>query len=328
MNTRRSEIHLGDLAQALKKLKWRDEAQANAIAAHLGFGMRPVRQATEPASQPWEIYDRQPYRQKQTATTPQRPAPVYTPPPPVPQPALPRTILPSSLAALEQQAQVAPTTPDWLNQPDGDYDPTPQPAMARQPIFPDAVSRALLATALATDRPGAEVDVRKLIARICRREVVRDLPCLNEASLDHGCQLLLDYSASMVPWWEDLASLRTQVTRVVGQAHTQVYSFDRDPVTAARWTTDLSREPWRPDGRPVLVATDLGIQGRSGRGLLPADWNEVMARCALQGSPLILLVPWPESRWPKDFGVAATLPILVHWSPHTTAAMIGHRKGD
>jgi hypothetical protein len=44
----------------------------------------------------------------------------------------------------------------------------------------------------------------------------------------------------------------------------------------------------------------------------------------------VILVPWPEDRWPTDIGA---YPELMHWSPHTSASMVrarigpGHRIG-
>ncbi|MBA1446653.1 MAG: hypothetical protein M3H12_19895 [Chromatiales bacterium] len=40
--TARGEIHLGDLLLALKKLPWKDDAQAAAIARSLGFSLEEL----------------------------------------------------------------------------------------------------------------------------------------------------------------------------------------------------------------------------------------------------------------------------------------------
>ena len=326
-NEKRGEIHLGDLARALAKLQWRDETQAATIAARLGFGLRPDQRPLDRPRPPQEIFDRQRYRSVQEHPAPKSPSSIAAPPPPSTRPPLPATMLPSSLTGLTQRAPAAPGKPDWLDHPKNVPDPVAQPPLGRLPIFAEATSRAILSATLACRRPGAEVDVRALVAAVCRREPLARLPCLPDITLERGCHLLLDYSASMTPWWEDLAGLQYQVQHVVGDHVTQVYSFDRDPNAAFRWTPDLERDPWQPDGRPVLAATDLGIQGRGGRVLPPRGWMEALTSCARHGSPLLILIPWPEPRWPQDFGVAVGAPILMHWSPHTSAAMASHRKG-
>lgn len=321
---KRGEIQLGDLARALERLAPRDETQAVAIAAHLGFGLRPGQHPAEQRELQRERFDRASELAPPAASKPSGPPPVYTPPTPTPPLELPRATLPSRLVTLDQLAPAPPAAPDWLDQPDDDFAQEPQPALARMPLIPDAASRAILSVALATQRRGREVDVATLVRRICRRESVPDLPRQLEATLERGCQLLLDYSASMVPWWEDLASLKAQVRWVVGEETTQTYSFDRDPTAAGRWTASMERETWCPDGRPVLVATDLGIQGREGYAQPPTGWEEAVDLCARHGSPLVLFIPWPKHRWPRNFGIGASALTLVPWSPQTSAAMVRH----
>lgn len=176
----------------------------------------------------------------------------------------------------------------------------------------------MLAAALATRRPGGTLDLPRLIDAICRREPLRGLPRRAEETVALGCQLLLDYSGPMVPFWEDLNDLADQVRGILGAAATRVYGFDTRPTQARHWTPAGEPRPWRPDGRPVLAATDLGIQGRAQAAPAP-DWAACAADCAQAGSSLILLIPWPADRWPRTFPPTAT---LIHWGPRTTAGMV------
>ncbi len=326
MNRRRPEIHLGDLARALQQLNWQGEDQAAAIAAHLGFGLQAGPYPADTPRPAQEIFDRQRYRAQSPAPATQPPPPIHTPPPPRPRTELPNTVLPSQLTRLEPLAPAAGDRPDWLDQPDTCFNQAEQTALARHTLFPQSTNRALLSAALAIPGAGTEVDVARLIQTVCRREPLRALPRLPRLTLEHGCQLLLDFSATMVPWWDDLTGLMDQVNQVVGEETTQVYSFDTDPAAALRWTPEGERLRWRPDGRPVLIATDFAIQGRERRGQPHSGWNEAIQRCTASGSPLMVLVPWPKTRWPRSFGAANPAPILVPWSPHTSAAMLGHRS--
>ena len=76
---------------------------------------------------------------------------------------------------------------------------------------------------------------------------------------------------------------------------------------------------------PVLAATDLGIQGRAGSAAPDPDWTRLADACLAAGSPLLILIPWPEERWPRAFpgGVA-----LIHWGPRTTAGMMRRHRGN
>lgn len=325
---KRGEIQLGDLARAMGSLRWRSDEEAQAIAACLGFGLR----AGVPASRrSKEIYDRQRYRASEPTPSqaPPRPA-VLVPPTPEAPPALPASRVASRLEPLPERAPPAPDDTDWLDDEDALFGQGSEPVVARQSLFPERTSRHIVSAALATLRSGQEIDVPRLIAAISRREVIADLPRRPESTLELGCHLLLDYSATMVPFWEDLNGLIAQVTDVVGAANTRVFSFDARPTEAKRWTPRGERESWRPDGRPVLAATDFGIQGKSTRAEPNPDWSALIERCAQRGSPLVILVPWPEDRWPTTIG---SYPELMHWSPHTSAAIIrakigpGHRVG-
>ncbi len=317
----RGEIHLGDLARALKTLKWQDDKEAKTIAACLGFGLHDTPSTPRPPS---EIYDRLRYlAQEPRASTPP-PRRIFVPPAPEPPPALPANPLPSRLQALTERAPAAPSDNTWLDEEDAMYSRQEQTAVARRSLLPERTHRHVISAALATLRTGQDIDISKLLRAVCRREVIAELPRRPEATLERGCQLLLDYSTTMTPFWEDLNDLIAQVQDVVGPANTQIYSFDTAPTEAVRWLENGEREKWRPDGRPLLIASDHGIQGKTGRAELHPDWSGFVASCAQAGAPLVVLIPWPESRWPRDIG---GYPHLVHWSPHTSATMVKGKIG-
>lgn len=316
----RGQIHLGDLARALKCLGWQDDEQAKAIAACLGFGLL----ATPKPRAPNEIYDRQRYPSHEPPVSQPPPRRVFVPPAPEPPAVLPAHALPSALQPLTERAPAALADSDWLGDEDALFAERSETEIARRSLLPERTSRHIVSSALATLRVGQEIDIPKLIQAIGRRQIMVELPHRPDATLERGCQLLLDYGATMIPFWEDLSDLVRQVTDVVGQANIQAYSFDTLPTEAMHWTIDGERLPWQPDGRPVLIATDFGIQGKSGRVPLNPAWLTFIERCDTAGSPLVILIPWPEQRWPADIG---GYPHLVHWSPHTSAAMVKRKIG-
>lgn len=314
---RRGEIHLGDLARALATLQCHNDAQVRAIAACLGFGLaaprtRPPVEVYNPSAQP-----RLPSAERQWEQPPRVPIP----PMPAPPPTLPKDLLESRLQPLPDLAPAA-LDPDWL---DGDptlLDESDALPCAREPLFPERTSRHIISAALGTLRAGDAIDVPRLTAALARREPLRDLPRRLEPTLERGCQLLLDYSATMVPFWDDLTALIGQVGAVVGSAETQVFSFDARPTDALRWWPEGRSDAWSPAGRPVLAASDLGIQHRGGQAVPDPGWNALGKRCAAAGVPLLILIPWPKRHWPRAL---AGPPELIHWSPATSAGLIRRR---
>ncbi|MFZ4703551.1 MAG: hypothetical protein ACOYMG_26205 [Candidatus Methylumidiphilus sp.] len=317
----RGEIHLGDFAQALASLPWQNDDQAQAIAACLGFGLAP----SLPPKPNEGIYDRHSYSQP-TPYKPKLPTspPVFIPPVLEPPPTLPPTKLESQVDSWQTLAPPIEKSPDWLGEKHESVQTINETKIARLSLFPEQTHRHILAAALATRRMGHDIDLPKLMAALCRREVLTQLPCRPEASLERGCDLLLDYSPSMVPFWEDLNGLIEQVGRVVGAANVRVFGFDTRPTEAKRWTGDGKLQGWQVQKRPVLVATDFGISGLQCRAESDPAWHELIADCTKDGSPLVILIPWPEDRWPKGLG---GYPKLAHWSPRTTAAMVKRQIG-
>lgn len=316
---RRGEIYLGDLARALRGLNCRSDEDSERVAAALGFGV----QLPTP-HHPVEIYDPRTVCPEPPARLAQRPTAPSAPPMPEPPPALPTGLLPAQLQPAAAVSAAAPTAPGWLQARHALFDPEREPQVMRESLFTERAHRPILSASLATLRSSGEVDFPKLLSAICRQRALAELPRRTEATLDLGCQLLLDYSASMVPFWEDLNSLIDQVTRVIGAENVRVFSFDARPGEAARWTATGERTRWRPEQRPVLVATDFGLMGARGRAQLDPAWRGFIDACGLDGSPLLMLIPWPRERWPLATGPHAS---LIHWSPHTSAAMVRRKLG-
>lgn len=313
-------IHLADLVTALADLPWRDASEAQAIAGCLGFGLAAPRmqvpKATEAISDP-RLDDH-----GATAEAPE-PLPVVVPPaPPVPV-GLPERIVDARLSPLLPPPPPS-DRPDWLDQDYQIYRSQPGSRLARHALIPDSLARGIYTAALATQHPGRELDMPALIGQIACGRLPQRLPRLPASTLARGCQLLLDFSDSMMPWWEDLHDLARQVRQVVGENTVEIHEFRGNPNDARPWLSEDEERPWRPNPqKPILLATDFAIRGqRPPRS--PAAWQDFVSHCARRGSPLVILVPWRRQYWPNDLGPH---PDFMHWHPRTSAAMVRRKLG-
>jgi hypothetical protein len=312
----KGNIQLGDLIRALSRLGWKD-GHVQAIAACLGFDISQL-----PDKKPaHEISD--PRLTDQQNRKPSHPGPAHgpvSPPRPELPPPMPRIKSGNQqLTERTERAQPANLDHRWSYASETLLTQPSLEKLARINLFPDRVSRHLFNTALSTQRPGRDIDIGRLIERICHEPVNLELPKTIETTLDAGCQLLRDFGHSMAPWHEDLVALERQVRDIIGAARLHAYNFDSLPLEPMRWTPEGKRDYWRADGRPVLVATDFGVQGAVERPRLDAPWREFIEICRQAAAPLVFLTPWPERYSPRDLGAYAR---LVHWSPRTTVAMI------
>ncbi|MCI0667913.1 MAG: hypothetical protein L0Y38_08645 [Methylococcaceae bacterium] len=307
----------------MAELRCESPEQFKAVARCLGFAI----EETAKLEAQTEIYDTHRYPDRSSVKTeqPRPPRSFQTPPQPEPPVKLPDFEVPG---ALEELGIRAPPTSGHLQAPDGAYEILDRnagnQALARSTLFTENTSRGLFSAALATLRPGHEIDLSRLFEFMVRGKALPRLPRLPSATLALGCQLLLDYRSSMVPFYEDLASLVAQIAQITPADKIETFVFEGDPSAAQRWTADFEPLAWNPDKRPILTATDFGIQGRGGRAEKPAQWMPFIDRCREKGSPLLILIPWPRERWPVGLG---SYPELIHWSPYTTAGMIRRKIG-
>ncbi|MCA9179328.1 MAG: hypothetical protein KDB14_32945 [Planctomycetales bacterium] len=225
----------------------------------------------------------------------------------------------AQLRRVDQLAPRAHTRPDWLDEAPTNISVSDELPVARQTLFPEVGSRHILSASLSTLRLGTQIDIPALIERQVRMQTLIELPRLAETTLDRGCQLLLDYSDSMIPFRDDLAALTRQVVSVAGEANVEIFRFEEDPVGARRWSAQRRRLPWAPRQRPVLVATGFGRLGTEPAATLTPEWQSFADRCREEGSPLLILVPWPRIRWPR---FPRAYPTLIHWNESTTVAMV------
>ena len=169
-------------------------------------------------------------------------------------------------------------------------------------------------------KPGKEADIPRIVQQVIKGQIPKDIPKRDCISLERGCQLLLDFSDSMAPFWEDLSALANQLQNLLGTERVNIFEFDQDPAASKHWDESGNATDWQVDlTRPILIASDMGISGQRTKWPLTEVWRGFIQQCTEKKLPLIVLLPWQETYWPEQIG---NHPVLIHWNPHTTATMI------
>jgi hypothetical protein len=323
-----SDIHLADLISSLSDLPWRNDEQARKIAAALGFSLQNPQQhkVRKNRSMPVSGVTN---RIRRRQPLPSGKKEVSTPPALAPRLELPDGTLPGTLTRLDD---LSPPMGE-IQQPDPDFerfDEQEYSAIDPPSLFLDNTSRGLLTALLQRVRQSRRIDLAKLIRQSSQGMLPRRFPYQETGTLEHGCQLLLDYSDSMVPWWNDLERLSLQLEKTLGKALVSRFQFIDDPLQAEYWTDNDEPEHWMPrTGIPNLVATDFGLPNHRSAYRLQRRWLRFINRCEKAQCPLIFLVPWEYDEWLSNH--LGGYPYLFRWSPATSASQIrsligiGHR---
>lgn len=200
--------------------------------------------------------------------------------------------------------------------------PPEAPSLSR-PLFPIRQSRALLSAALATWDEDGSPDIPRIIEILANGQPIRSLPQRTAPTLRRGCQVLVDYALSMAPFRLDVEHLITQIQAVAAKDRVEVRDFTGCPLRSGR--TPAANEPttWKPPARgtPILLLTDLGMGGppSSEERASVGEWLEFAQAAQTSGCPVVALVPYAPSRWPRAFSGRMT---VIHWDRRVTAARI------
>ncbi|WP_217577704.1 hypothetical protein [Mesorhizobium sp. GbtcB19] len=176
-----------------------------------------------------------------------------------------------------------------------------------EPLLDPRRSRAILQMISSRRMRVGPLDIRDITRHAAQQKPLARLPRLPAETLRSGVQLLIDIGPSMEPFSQDTNALVIDVMSIVG-AGAEIRYFRACPlrgVLDAETGLTVRYDP-PPQGRPVLVATDLGIGGALG-GLprsRPAEWRMFGDTLRRRGSAVTVLVPYPQRRLPT-------------WSPAT-----------
>ena len=189
-------------------------------------------------------------------------------------------------------------------------------------LFTPQWTRGILSAAFSTSDDEGLLDIEGVTEVLARGESVDHLPTLLSLTLRRGVQLLLDKSQAMMPFIRDQAWLLREIRNLIGLDKMQVLRYTGSPVRGA----GTGPRPWPdyqppPPGVPVVVLTDLGIR----QPLLASDWADedewadFARRVHYADCPLIAVVPYTNSRWPRSLTKLMT---IVPWDRITTVATV------
>lgn len=190
--------------------------------------------------------------------------------------------------------------------------PTPPPPL--QPLLSPPTAPRLLEALVATDAKDGDIDVDLVVAALATRRRIVTLPRESRPSLLRGVQVLTDVSVAMAPYFEDADEVRSVLRASVGAARVTELNFDGTPTAGAGTGSVWSWGPYQPPspGTPVVALTELGLAAVPGRFAteMHDSWIDLSSTLARRGSPLIVLTPFQQSRWPAR--LVDTVEI-VHW---------------
>jgi hypothetical protein len=318
----RSDIWLSDLLYSIERLSIRDPATVRLV-----LQMLKLEHVDTSAALP--------------AVEPVVPASTPTPPSPQGSNDVPPVSSASDVAANGGSTEVrraslrpvdAPGTqslPQWYTEVTSLSRRVSPPPVARmsRPLFPVRQSRALLSAALATWDSDGSPDIPRIIEILASAQPIRTLPQLTAPTLRRGCQILIDTAVSMAPFRLDVEHLITRIHAVIAKDRVEIRDFTGCPMRSARTPARNETTSWRAPapGTPIFLLTDLGIGGpaaseeRAGIG----EWLEFAQSAQAAGCPVVALVPYASSRWPRALRGHIN---VIHWDRRTTAAAIRKRS--
>lgn len=304
-----SEISLGDLAWALKKLKATNEQTRLAIAKTLGMRWSPP-------------------QKRKAASKRKRPRGDDTPVSQRSQPSFERPVSENRLLAsrLEHTRTEQPAPSIYVPPLEASGSESEAQPLPLEPLFFPRWMRGILSAGLATNSEIGEVDVNRVVKILASGKSVEELPLLSSPTLTRGVQLLIDRSHGMMPFIRDQIRLHEEILDVVGSDRVKTLRFVGCPTRGAG---DGPKDKWSTyspplTGAPVLLLTDLGIgkPSLSDERAGVNEWLEFAHLVRKAKCPLIAFVPYDESRWPPALKNHMS---IIQWDRNTTAITVSNK---
>jgi len=189
-------------------------------------------------------------------------------------------------------------------------------------LFTPNETRAIVAGAVATRRYDGDVDVPSMIRELAQRRPLERIPREARASVQLGCQILVDYSPGMEPYAADREQLVHWLRVTVGDPRVTVRTFRGSPLRS-----ENERGGWQPRRlEPVVVISDLGIGGPPLDRIRSTtrDWLQLASRARRARCPIVAFVPFGPKRWNPLLTRVIT---HVHWDHTTTAGVVRRAIG-
>ncbi|MFB7360225.1 hypothetical protein [Streptomyces gardneri] len=197
----------------------------------------------------------------------------------------------------------------------------PQQDAPHQTLLPPSSEAATLHLLLSRVVPEGPVDVGLLLERVCRGDVLSQLPREPVRTLRFGVQVLVDLGMGMQPFYRDQSELVTRIGSLAGRHSRDVKYFSGTPLhrsgPGAGWTWRAYEPP--PPGARVLILSDFGLNEGGMASEHEDDWCEVVRLIRRAGCRPLALVPAPSAQWPP--WLVALMPVLA-WDRCTTTAHV------
>jgi hypothetical protein len=191
--------------------------------------------------------------------------------------------------------------------------------MPPAPLFVPRWERAIVSAAVAVPEQSGPVDVREVVRRLARAEAITLLPRQRRPSLRAGAHVLVDVGRGMLPFTADRVQLLKALRRVVGADRTPMARFVGTP---SRGCGGSRRDRWKPfepaPGRPVVLATDLGI-ARTSDAASQDEWLVFLRRMQAAGCRVTAFIPYPPVRVPSPLARFVT---IVFWDRATSPGQV------
>ncbi len=147
-------------------------------------------------------------------------------------------------------------------------------------------------------------DLPKTIDLLAKAKLLRTLPKARHKGWASQAQLIIDYDAKLVPFWNDFNELREKLEQLRGKIGLTIIAFpEGDPGgtywqdTPAGWAVQENYRPL-PAGTPVLIVSDLGCNDSSDQRRL--RWRRFGAQLTRAGCPAVAFMPSPPRWWSAE----------------------------
>jgi hypothetical protein len=177
-----------------------------------------------------------------------------------------------------------------------------EPLIEHLPLFDPQWIRGILTKMLSTESNEFTPDVRELIKILSLNQPIKKIPYHPSQTLSKGVQVLIDCGSGLVPFAHDQAFMLRQLRSILGKDMIDVWSFRGTPLkhSISQRLPSQSKYALPPQGRPILMLTDLGIAAPP-FGIdvsSPNEWITFAGYVHKSGCPLLALIPYRQERWP------------------------------
>lgn len=147
-----------------------------------------------------------------------------------------------------------------------------------------------------------EINIGLVVERLAQGKALQNIPRIRRLNWSGPCQVILDASESLMPFWDDEAGLVRSITRLRGRSGLEMLVMEHGPGHGCRywgkWQEQVRPYSLPEPGTPILVLSDLGCLDRQGQ--TRHAWLRFGKRLKQAGFVPIVLVPCPVRSWDKE----------------------------